>query len=88
MKASIIDYLGKYEGGILVNINIMLEDECFDSIFYYTSDKMIITIEDSFVDKWGPVEKQDDYLNLMESIINMVEPYDSVITQLDDYKMI
>jgi hypothetical protein len=88
MKASIIDYLGKYEGGILVNINLMFNEEYFDGIFYYTSDKMIITVEDSFIEKWGPIEMTNEYLGFMESIINMVEPYDSVITQLDDYKMI
>lgn len=88
MKASIIDYLGKYEGGILVNINLMFNEEYFDAIFYYTSDKMIITVEDSFIEKWGPIEMNNEYLGLMESIINMVESYESIIDQLNDYEMI
>lgn len=88
MKASIIDYLGKYEGGILVNINLMFNEEYFDAIFYYTSDKMIITVEDSFIEKWGPIEMTNEYLGLMESIINMVESYESIIDQLGDYEMI
>ena len=33
IKASILDYIGKYEGGILTSVGLMLEGEFYDAIF-------------------------------------------------------
>ena len=85
MKASVIDYLGKYEGGILVSISIMFEGNYYDSIFFYTSNQMIITIDDSLKEVIGEIEFRDDYIPLMESIIKNVEPYETVIDKLKEY---
>ena len=84
--ASILDYLGKYEGGILVSVGLMCEDNFYNGIFYYTSDKMIITVDDLFRQTVGEIEETEDYLTLMESIINMVEPYENIIDDLKDYE--
>ena len=86
ITASILDYLGKYEGGILVSVGLMCEGNFYNGIFYYTSDKMIITVDDNFIQKFGDIQMLDDYLPLMESIINMVEPYENIIGDLKDYE--
>ena len=51
ITASILDYLGKFEGGILVSVGLMYEVNFYNVIFYYTSDKMIITTDDNFKEK-------------------------------------
>jgi hypothetical protein len=86
ITASILDYLGKYEGGILVSVGLMYEGNFYNGIFYYTSDKMIITTDDNFKEKVGEIEMLEDYYSLMESIINMVEPYENIIGDLKDYE--
>ena len=85
VTASILDYLGKYEGGILVSIGLMYENKFYNAIFYYTSDKMIINIDDNLKNEIGEIELTDDYIPLMESIIKMVEPYENIINDLSDY---
>jgi hypothetical protein len=86
ITASILDYLGKFEGGILVSVGLMYEGNFYNGIFYYTTDKMIITVDDNFRESFGNVEELESYLTLMESIINMVEPYESIIDDLKDYE--
>lgn len=87
IKASIVDYLGKFENGILVSIGLTYGGDYYDAIFYYTSDKMIMNVSQLFIDKWGEIEDIDGYLSLMECIINNVEPYDSIIKELQEYKI-
>jgi hypothetical protein len=86
ITASILDYLGKYEGGILVSVGLMAEGNFYNGIFYYTSDKMIITVDDNFRKNFGNIEELESYLPLMESIINMVDPYENIIGDLKDYE--
>jgi hypothetical protein len=87
IKASIVDYLGKFEDGIIVSIGIIYKEEYYDGIFYYTSDKMIMNVSQLFVDKWGEVEEIDDYLKLMEWLINNVEPYETLINDIEEYQI-
>lgn len=86
ITASILDYLGKFEGGILVSIGLMAEGNFYNGIFYYTSDKMIVTVDDNFIETFGDIEELESYLPLMESIINMVDPYEKIINELKDYE--
>lgn len=86
ITASILDYLGKYEGGILVSVGLMCEGNFYNGIFFYTSDKMIITVDDLFRQTHGEIELNESYLPLMESLINMVEPYENIIGDLKDYE--
>lgn len=87
ISASVIDYLGKYEGGVLVSVSLMYDGVCHDGIFYYTNDKMIINIDESLSEIIGNIELYDDYIPLMESIINIVEPYDNIINTLSEYEL-
>jgi hypothetical protein len=85
ITASIIDYLGRYEGGILVSIGLMYKDEFFNSVFYYTDDKMIINVEEKMIQKMGHfIEEHPEYYDLMLNIINKVDPYESIINKIED----
>ncbi len=85
IKPSIIDYLGKYEGGIFVKVGLTLDHSFYDALFYYTSDKMILTVDESMIQKMGKfIEEHPDYLDLMKFIISEVEPYEKIFDKLDD----
>jgi len=87
IKASILDYIGKYEGGILTSVGLMFEGDFYDAIFYYTQNKMIITINEDMRNKIGDIELHEDYIPLMESIINKVDPYEEMVDKLNDIKI-
>ena len=87
ITASIIDYLGKYEGGILVSVGLMYNQKFYNSVFYYTADQMIINVEESMIKDMGhEIEEYKDYLSLLKSIIEQCELYENVINQLEDIK--
>lgn len=83
-KVSIIDYIGKYEGGIFVKVGILYEDEFYDSLFFYTGDKMILTVSDSLLSKLGiQIENHPEYMDLLNLILSKVEPFENIYDQLD-----
>ncbi len=87
ITASILDYLGKYEGGILVSVGLMYNQKFYNSIFYYTSDQMIINVEEKMTqDMKCEIEEHRDYLPLLKSIVSMCEPHENLINQLNEVK--
>ena len=48
---------------------------------------MIITINEDMRNKIGDIELHEDYVPLMESIINKVDPYEEMVNKLNDIKM-
>lgn len=79
---SLIEYIGKYENGILVSIGLMYESKFYNSIFYYTDSQMLLTIDEDLESIIGDIEENEDYLELMEKIINLVDPYENIINSL------
>jgi hypothetical protein len=89
ITASILDYLGKYEGGILVSVGLMYNQKFYNSIFYYTSNRMIINVEEKMTqDMKYEIEEHKDYLLLLKSIISMCDPHEILINQLEEIKTI
>ena len=89
ITASILDYIGKYDDGILVSIGLMYKSKYYDAIFFYTVNKMLITVEQSMInDMKCQLEQHPDYVELMKSIILKCEPFDSVVDQLEDVTQI
>ena len=85
MKVSVLEYLGKWEGGILVLLSLEYMDKFYEGIFYYTGDKMIINVEENLTLSLGNyIELWDGYANMMEEIINLVEPYEDIYDSLDE----
>lgn len=85
INPSILDYLGKWEGGILVLISLEYNNSFYEGIFYYTFDKMIINVEENLLNELKcPIELWEGYFNLMENIINMVEPYENIYDSLEE----
>ena len=87
ITASILDYIGKYEGGILVSVGLMLNENFYNAMFYYTSDEMIINVEESMTKDMGcEIEFHKDYLELLKSILSQCEPFENIINQLEEIK--
>jgi len=88
IKPSIIDYIGRYDKGILVNIGLVRGDDYYNGIFYYTDKHMWITVGDDYMETHGFIQEDEEYYDLLEKIINMVEPYDKIYETLENYENI
>lgn len=86
ITASIIDYLGKLGDGILTQINLTFEDKCYDGTFFYTSNRLLITIDDNLTKKIGyPIEFHEDYEKLLTYLINSAEPFENIINEIEEF---
>lgn len=87
ITASVLDYIGKYEGGILVSVGLMFNEKYYNSIFYYTSDEMIINVEESMTKEMGfEIELHKHYLDLLKSILQQCDLYENIIDKLEEIK--
>jgi hypothetical protein len=82
-EPNILFYKGKYKKGIIVNISIKFEDIYYDSLYYYDKNYMLLTVPDELEIKLGYSIKEDnDYLELINILSNIVDPYDQIIESL------
>jgi hypothetical protein len=86
MKFDILDYLGKYEGGIIVLLSISYDEEWYESTFYYKEDLVALTPDEKLEEKLGcQIEDWEGYAQLMLDIIKRLVPYDEIINQVNDF---
>jgi len=86
MKTTIVDYIGKYGPGVLVKIGLIDEAKYYDAIFFYTENKMWITMDDDYVKENGPIQEHEEYLDILNDLINKVDPHEKIYEQLDEYQ--
>lgn len=89
ITADIVDYLGKYEDGILVLLSVNYNDISFTEGTLYYSDKMLaLTVDESIENEVGsPIELWDGYRELLESILKRVVPYNEIINRMDEINL-
>lgn len=88
MTFDIIEYLGKFEDGVLVLISLNYEDEYYDATFFYKEEPLIqtfvtLTIDEKLEELIGEIEEWSGYNNLVLELMKKVVPYDEMITRLD-----
>jgi len=86
IKISILDYLGKYEDGILVSVGLMCDDKFYNSIFFYTKDQMAINVEAKMTEDIGSIEEHSGYLDMLKDILENIEPFDDIYDKLEEVK--
>jgi hypothetical protein len=84
IKADIIDYMGTYEGCIMVLISLMCEGEYSEATVLYHKDELMLTVQKSVEEKLGMViEQWEGYRDLLESIFKKLVPADEMFSRLD-----
>lgn len=82
-SVSILDYLGKLNGGVLVILSIMYKEKYFESTFFYTDKDILLTPSDNLEKEIGTkIEEHPDYIELLKSILSKIPPYKEIIKQL------
>jgi hypothetical protein len=85
ITADIVDYLGKYENGVLVLLSIGYKGEFTEGTIYYSNESLALTVDESIEkDLDMPIELWKGYRDLLISILKRVVPYNEIINRLDD----
>ena len=84
MNFDVIEYLGKFENGVLVLISLNYENEYYDATFFYKEDFVTLTINEDLEELIGEIEKYPLYNNLVIEIMKQVVPYKEMINRLDE----
>ena len=85
IKADIVDYMGKMEGGILVLLSISYGGKFTEGTIFYTPDNFAITVDRSVEDAIGsPIELWSGYKALAESILTKLIPCAELINRIDE----
>jgi len=85
MKFSILDYIGKYNNGIVVSIGLTYEQIYYDGHIWYSDKNIILDISEEFEKKLGySIEEYPNYIQLIEDILNKLVPYSEMINKLDE----
>ncbi len=83
MTFDIIEYLGKFEDGVLALISLNYEDEYYDATFFYKENFVTLTIDEKLEEIIGEIEEWSGYNNLILDLMKKVVPYDEIISRLD-----
>lgn len=83
MTFDIIEYLGKFEDGVLALISLNYEDEYYDATFFYKENFVTLTIDEKLEEIIGEIEEWSGYNNLILELMKKVVPYDEIISRLD-----
>lgn len=85
IKADIVDYMGRYETGILVLINVGVDDKFYEGTIFYSDKDIVLTVDNSIEEKLGSeIEFWDGYKDLLESILSKLIPYEEISKRIDD----
>ena len=85
ITADIVDYLGKYDNGVLVLLSIGYKDTFTEGTIYYSKQMLALTVDESIEQDLGsPIELWEGYRDLLVSILKRVVPYDEIINSLDE----
>lgn len=85
ITADILEYLGKYENGVLVLLSVNFNGNFTEGTIYYSNQTLALTVDESIEQELGkPIEYWEGYRELLISILKRVVPYDEIINRLDE----
>ena len=85
IKADIVDYMGRYEGGVLVLLSVSCDGDFTEGTIFYTEKDIVLTLDPSIDEKLGmPVSQWDGYKGLLSSIFSRLVPAQEMLGRLDE----
>lgn len=86
IKADVIDYLGKMDGGVVVSVGVLLDEIYYNGILFYSNNNILLSMSDEFEKKINsPVEVWEDYKLLLELIFSKLENPSIIINSLKEF---
>lgn len=85
IEFSILDYMGKFEGGIMTLIDLKHNNTHYNGTFFYTEDTIALTVDSSLEEELGClIEDYSGYKELVFKILEDVVPHNELINSIDD----
>jgi hypothetical protein len=85
IKADIVDYMGKYESGVLVLINLNIDGKFYEGTLFYSDKELVLTPDEQVEKVIGmEIELWDGYKTLLENILKKLIPYEEISKRLDE----
>ena len=83
IEVSILEYLGKFELGILVLVGINIDREYYDGTFYYDEENIVLTVSEEMEEKYGDIKRNPQYPEVLKSLLKKLVPYNEIYNRLD-----
>lgn len=85
IKTSILDYLGKFEDGIMVLIALTCDNEYHEGVFFYNAESIVFSVDETLEEKLGcKIEAWSGYTDLLRGILKDIVPYSQMINRIDE----
>ena len=85
IEFSILDYMGKFEGGIMTLIDVKHDNKHYNGTFFYTEDTIALTVDNTLEEELGCViEDYENYKELVFDLLKKVVPHKELINSIDD----
>lgn len=85
LKADVVDYMGKMEGGILVLLSISYGGKFSEGTIFYTEDNFVITVSEEVEKAIGsPIETWPGYKDFSVSVLKKLIPCKELISRIDE----
>ena len=83
IDVDILEYLGRFENGVLVLVGLLYKSKYYESTFFYTSNEMVLTIPEDLEDQIGDIKKHPHYPEILLKILKKVVPHKEIYGNLD-----
>lgn len=80
---SVLEYLGKVDGGVLVLLSVIHESKYYESTFFYDDRNIILTISDELESVVGDIKTHPEYFDCLRDILRKVVPYNEMFERID-----
>lgn len=85
IKSTVLDYLGKFEDGIMVLIALTCDNEYYEGVFFYNSESIVFSVDEKLEQKLGhKIEELDGYADLLRGILKDIVPYNQMVNRIDE----
>ena len=83
IEPSILEYLGKFEQGILVLISLSVGKEYYEGTFYYDQENIVLTVSEQMEEKYGNIKKNPQYSSIIKTLLQKIVPFKDMYGRLD-----
>jgi hypothetical protein len=83
IEPSILEYLGKFEQGILVLISLSVGKEYYEGTFYYDQENIVLTVSEQMEEKYGDIKKNPQYSSIIKNLLQKIVPFKDMYGRLD-----
>jgi hypothetical protein len=82
---SVLEYLGKFETGVMTLVSIIYEGTYYEGTYFYTSEDLVLTVPEELEVILGHVITEDEnYPMIIRDIIKKVVPFTEIYNRMDD----